>query len=156
MNSSIQLRNAQRAVAVDARELERFAQLVFPHCCESPSARLDLVDALPEISVVLVSDRRIATLHRQFMQIAGPTDVLTFQHGEIVISAETARENAERFGVSIEEELRLYIVHGFLHLLGFDDRTAKDARQMETAQAGVLRRMERLRASSPAPRLGLN
>ena len=94
---------------------------------------------LPEISVVLVSDRRIAALHRRFMEMAGPTDVLTFQHGEIVVSAETARANARRFGSTSEDEIRLYIVHGFLHLLGFDDVTAKKARAMEAAQKRVLR-----------------
>ncbi len=61
----------------------------------------------------------MAALHLQFMNIAGPTDVLTFQHGEIVISVETAQENAVRFGHEVEAEIRLYLVHGYPPFVGF-------------------------------------
>lgn len=135
----IRVRNGQRRTRVDARRLERFATCAFQRCCDLPAASRKNVRALPEISVVLVSDRRIAELHRRFMQIAGPTDVLTFHHGEIVVSAETARTNARRFRATVEDEIRLYIVHGFLHLLGFEDKTARGARAMESAQNRVLR-----------------
>ena len=96
---------------------------------------------LSELSVVLVSDRRIAELHRRFMNIAGATDVLTFQHGEIVASVETAQRNAARFGCSVDEEIQRYIVHGFLHLLGLNDKTAAERETMERAQEKVLRSM---------------
>ena len=135
----IRVRNAQRKLRVDMVSLERFTTRAFQRCCELPRAAAGRVRRLPEISVVLVSDRRIAALHRRFMEMAGPTDVLTFQHGEIVVSAETARANARRFGSTSEDEIRLYIVHGFLHLLGFDDVTAKEASAMEAAQKRVLR-----------------
>lgn len=125
---------------IAAEPLERFASAAFLRCCGLPTASLENVRAFPEIGVTLVSDRRIAALHRQFMKIAGPTDVLTFQHGEIVVSVETAQANATHFGCSTEDEIRLYIVHGFLHLLGFDDRTPKQSRAMEAAQEIVLRR----------------
>ena len=49
---------------------------------------------LREIFVLLISDRRMARLHRQFLNKAGPTDVLTFEHGEIFISVERARDHA--------------------------------------------------------------
>ncbi len=126
---------------MDAARLERFAQRAFAQCCALPKADLTDVATLPEISVMLVSDRRMAELHERFMQIAGPTDVLTFQHGEIVISVETARENARHFGHDFEDEIRLYLVHGFLHLLGFDDRTPKLTRAMEQAQTQIMRRL---------------
>ncbi len=136
---TIRVRSAQRKLRVAMKELELFAKRAFPECCRLPAATLDQIRDLREIDVILVSDRRMAALHRQFMNIAGPTDVLTFQHGEIVVSVETAQENAARFGVAVEDEIRLYVVHGFLHLLGYDDQTARGARAMESAQQRVLK-----------------
>ena len=81
----------------------------------------------------------MARLHRQFLGQTGPTDVLTFQHGEIFISAETAKRHARLFGNSIMRELQLYVIHGLLHLQGFDDRTQAEARKMQTAQEKILR-----------------
>jgi probable rRNA maturation factor len=94
------------------------------------------------VSVVLVSDRRMAELHRRFLNEAGPTDVITFQHGEIVISAETARRQARAFQTSLDHEIRLYIAHGLLHLCGYDDQTRAGAAQMQRLQ-------EKLVASLP-------
>jgi probable rRNA maturation factor len=91
-----------------------------------------------EIFVWLVSDRRMARLHRQFLDQTGPTDVLTFQHGEIFISVETAKRHAPVFGNSLMRELQLYIVHGLLHLHGFDDRTQSGARRMKRMQEKIL------------------
>ncbi len=134
----IRVRNAQRKTRLDLKRLEDFAERAFEACGRLPGAELEQVLALPEISVVLVSDRRMASLHHQFMKIAGPTDVLTFHHGEIVISVETARENAREFGSTVEYEIRLYLVHGFLHLLGFDDITASQSQAMAEVQDRVL------------------
>lgn len=91
--------------------------------------------ALDEVSVAIVSDRRIAQIHVDFMGIAGPTDVITFDHGDIVISAETARAYAAEYAQPVDHEIALYILHGLLHLIGFDDRTACDHRRMHTVQA---------------------
>ncbi len=93
---------------------------------------------LHEIFVWLISDRRMATLHRQFLNQKGPTDVLTFQHGEIFISAETAQRQAQVFRSSLARELRMYILHGLLHVHGFDDRTQADAQEMEETQEKIL------------------
>jgi probable rRNA maturation factor len=76
----------------------------------------------------------MAELHRRFFQEPGPTDVITFQHGEIVISTETAQSQARRFSTSLEHELRLYIAHGLLHLRGFDDKTPGGAEEMKRIQ----------------------
>lgn len=80
----------------------------------------------------------MSRLHREFLGKTGPTDVLTFQHGEIFISIETAKRHARAFGNSLLRELQLYIVHGLLHLNGFDDRTQPGARRMEELQAKIL------------------
>jgi probable rRNA maturation factor len=77
-------------------------------------------------------------LHQQFLGEIGPTDVLTFQHGEIFISVETARRHAREFKNSLMRELKLYIVHGLLHLNGFDDKTATEAHRMKRMQEKIL------------------
>jgi len=64
---------------------------------------------------------------------------MTFQHGEIFISVDTARRHARAFGNSLLRELKLYIVHGLLHLHGFDDQTPAEARKMKAAQERILR-----------------
>jgi probable rRNA maturation factor len=114
--------------------LQSFAEDALKECLKLPPRGPDALSALEEVSVALVSDRRIAELHHRFLNQTGPTDVITFQHGEIVISAETARRQARRFGTSLEHELRLYIVHGLLHLWGYDDKTPAGAAEMKRLQ----------------------
>lgn len=90
---------------------------------------------IPErILVILVSDRKISTIHQQFMGIAGATDVITFQHGEIVVSVETAARQAIEFETDLSHELQLYIAHGLLHLAGYDDHSEDGFREMSKVQ----------------------
>lgn len=132
----IEVLNRQRKVAVNLSRLADFAERALEQCRR---ARPNTLDSLGEISVALVSDRRMAQLHKRFMQIAGPTDVITFQHGEIVISTETARRQARVVGTTTNDEIRLYLVHGLLHLSGMDDQQPAEARAMRTAQKRILR-----------------
>jgi probable rRNA maturation factor len=134
----ITVRNLQRKVPVDVVDLEKFARKALELCLRAPRKKKTNPVQLPEISVLIVSDPRMASLHRQFMNESGPTDVITFQHGEIFISAETARRNARRFGNALARELRLYVVHGLLHLHGFDDRDEANARKMQIVQRKIL------------------
>jgi probable rRNA maturation factor len=134
------IRNAQRSIGINPVELEKFARKALALCLQIPKREPTELMRLREISVLFVSDWRMAALHRRFLGKSGPTDVLTFQHGEIVVSAETARRNARRFGNSLGGELRLYLVHGLLHLHGFDDGTKADAKKMEKVQRRILRR----------------
>jgi probable rRNA maturation factor len=134
----ISVRNLQRKIPVNVVDLERFARKALDRCLVvSRNKNTDLNQAR-EVSVLIVSNRKMASLHRQFMNEAGPTDVMTFQHGEIFVSAETARHNARRFGNTFGSELRLYVVHGLLHLHGFDDREDAGARKMRSAQEKIL------------------
>jgi len=130
--------NLQCKIAVDVVDLESFAVKAAKLCLHLPRKTKTDLSKLPGISILIVSDRKIAALHRQFMNESGPTDVITFQHGEIFISAETARRNARRFGNALGRELRLCLVHGLLHLHGFDDRDETGARKMEIAQRRIL------------------
>jgi len=134
----ITVRNLQRKVPVDVVDLEMFARNAAELCLRLPRRKKTDLAQLREISVLIVSDRKIASLHRQFMNESGPTDVITFQHGEIFVGVESARRNARRFGNAFERELRLYVVHGLLHLHGFDDRNAASGRRMRVVQRKIL------------------
>lgn len=104
-----------------------------------------------ELSVQLTDDRTMGRLHKQFMNIAGPTDVLTFPidvapngqvtSGEVVICVPEARRQAKNHGIPVEKELLLYALHGLLHLSGFDDRTESDFRRMHALEDDILTRL---------------
>ena len=135
----IRILNRQRRLAVNLAGLQKFAESALSECLKLRPRKSAVLKALTEIHVVLVSDKRIAGIHREFMNEPGPTDVITFQHGEIVISIDTAKRQARQFGTTIEHELRLYLVHGLLHLHGFDDKTAAGAVEMKRVQEWVVR-----------------
>jgi probable rRNA maturation factor len=80
----------------------------------------------------------MARVHVEFLGIEGPTDVITFPYGEILVCAEIAAENAKRYGNTLDDEVALYLIHGLLHLNGFDDLTEPAARQMRARQAKIL------------------
>ncbi len=132
------VRDRQRKIAVNVAALQKFATKAVRCCLQLRKEKRTDLSKLPEVFVWLISDRRMALLHRQFLGQTGPTDVLTFQHGEIFISVETARGHARMFGNSLMRELQLYIIHGLLHLHGFDDRTQAEASKMKRAQEKIL------------------
>jgi probable rRNA maturation factor len=133
------VRNVQRKISVNIGELQSFAASAVERCLQLRKQKQTDLRKLSEVFIWLISDPRMALLHRKFLGQSGPTDVLTFQHGEIFISAQTARRHARAFGNSLMCELKLYIAHGLLHLHGFDDRTTAEARKMTMAQEKVLR-----------------
>ena len=136
--SEIKVRNLQRIVPIDTAALENFARKALRLCLELRKTAVTDLMKLREIYVLIVSDRRMSALHRQFLNKRGPTDVITFSHGEIFISAETARRHARQFRNSLPHELQLYVVHGLLHLHGFDDASRTDARRMKKIQEEIL------------------
>ena len=135
----VSVRNLQRKVPVNIAELENFAAAAIRCCLRLPRRQRTELSKLRAVFVWLISDRRMASLHRKFMHQRGPTDVLTFQHGEIFISVETAKRHARAFRNSLANELCLYIAHGLLHLHGFDDRTPAAARKMKAMQKKIVR-----------------
>ncbi|MGA7126293.1 MAG: rRNA maturation RNase YbeY, partial [Chthoniobacterales bacterium] len=88
-------------------------------------------------------DRKISAVHRQFMGVVGPTDVITFRHGEIVVSVETAARQAAEYGTDLLQEVRLYIAHGFLHLAGYDDHSEEGFREMAKLQGELVGKVTR-------------
>jgi probable rRNA maturation factor len=125
----IEVLNRQRKYQLPVGQLLSFAQQLAP--LVSNVARGEIPE---DILVVLVSDRKISAVHQQFMGIAAATDVITFQHGEIVVSVETAAKQAIEFETDLLQELRLYIAHGFLHLAGYDDHSEDGLREMAKVQ----------------------
>lgn len=135
----IHVENRQRAVRVNLPWLRRFAEAALEKCApHSPDRRFGLRQ-LAEVEVAIVSDRVIARVHRDFMGLPGPTDVITFEHGEIVMSAPTAQRYARAYGHPTDRELALYIIHGLLHLNGHEDTTARGAARMRRTQERLLR-----------------
>lgn len=92
---------------------------------------------LDEVEASLVDDAAIAAIHGEFLQDATATDVITFAHGEIIISVETAARRGKEFGKDERGESLMYLVHGLLHLAGLDDRSDSEAALMAQVQEEV-------------------
>lgn len=135
----VTVRNLQRKISVSIAELEEFAGKAVQHSLRLHRRQPTDLRKLNEVFIWLISDRRMARLHQKFLGQSGPTDVLTFQHGEIFISVDTAMRQARAFENPLLRELKLYIVHGLLHLHGLDDQTQAEARKMKKAQEKILR-----------------
>ncbi|MDR3543715.1 MAG: rRNA maturation RNase YbeY [Desulfosporosinus sp.] len=108
-----------------------------------------------EVSLMLVDDQRIHSLNLEYRGVDRPTDVLSFALqeeseeepdsdyeddllGDIVISAERAREQAVEYGHSFEREIVYLAVHGTLHLLGYDHEEEKDKQEMRNKEEEVM------------------
>ena len=137
----VSVRNLQRKIPVNVAELETFAGNAVKRCLKLQKRKRTKLRKLDAVAVWLISDRRISKLHLQVFGDRDPTDVITFHDGEIFISVETARRNARVFCNSLMNEIKFCIVHGFLHLHGFDDRIPADLRKMKNTQEKILRGM---------------
>jgi len=147
----------EQSLPVDTAGLRRLAEVVLAG------------EGLPddtEVSIVFTSDEVIAAYNRRFMERDGPTDVLAFPLerlqpgtipdrppdapplvlGDVVIAPGRVAAQAERLGTTFESEMALMVVHGLLHLLGYDHVDDADAELMERrerellAEVGMVRR----------------
>ena len=80
----------------------------------------------------------MAKVHRDFLDIPGATDVITFPYGEILVCAKVAAARAAEFQHTTTDELALYIIHGLLHLSGHDDIEPAMACKMAAEQQKIL------------------
>jgi len=97
-----------------------------------------------EVSLLLTNDQEIAALHDEFLGDPTPTDVMSFaidDGAEVVVSVETAHRVASQTGHSFDAEVALYIVHGILHTVGFDDVEEQDRRRMRDAERAIMMRL---------------
>ena len=101
------------------------------------------------VSVLLTDDKRIRTLNKHFLKHDYATDVISFGAeepgylGDLVASVDTARRMAKELGLSFREELARYLVHGTLHLLGYDDQKPAARARMFRRQEGILKALLR-------------
>jgi probable rRNA maturation factor len=96
------------------------------------------------VSLLLTDDAEIAQLHAEHLDDPTPTDVMSFAvdgGAELVVSVETARRVAREHGHAVRAELALYIVHGLLHVLGYDDVRPRDRARMRQAERDVLQQL---------------
>lgn len=114
------------------------------------------LEGLPEearMSVTFVDDAAIHSLNREHRSVDRPTDVLSFPQfepdevfpedapfmlGDLVVSVETAKRQADEFGHGEEREIAFLLVHGFLHLMGYDHETPEDDASMRERQRELL------------------
>jgi probable rRNA maturation factor len=106
----------------------------------------DVEDA--DVSLVLATDARMASVNERYLHHRGPTDVITFPYSEpgetplvceILVSVETAARVAGERGHALPSEVALYVVHGLLHACGFDDHAPADRRRMRRREAKHLK-----------------
>ena len=134
----IWIRNQQKHILSDPRKIRKAGQRIL--------ADLALPDA--ELSILLVNDAQIRELNRRYLQRDKPTNVLAFPMrkgeystlhphllGDLVISVETAQRQSRRFGLNPMQMIILLMVHGILHLIGYEHEGAKKgAREMAMKQ----------------------
>ena len=136
----VAIRNLQRAVPIPSARVRSLAERTLAILGRSES----------EAHLAFVCDARIRRLNARFRGVKRRTDVLAFPLegpgpasllGEVIISVETCRRQARRLKVPVSNELDLLVVHGLLHLAGYDDRDPLEARLMHTREREILRRL---------------
>lgn len=135
---AVALFDHQSALTLDIERLRRTAAAALPLVLANPGPHPADLPLLEEIEVSLLDDESIAGVHARFMDDPSPTDVITFQHGEILISTETALRQAEQGSHSPERECALYLIHGLLHLNGHDDHAEPEFLAMKQIQESIL------------------
>ena len=117
------------------------------------------LDQSSELIIVITDDAALHELNRRFRGIDAPTDVLSFANdnrgpytaisgnfpqdlGDIVISLDRAKMQADEVNASLSDEMHLLVVHGTLHLLGYDHETEEDKTRMWTAQQHILQALD--------------
>ena len=116
-----------------------------------------LVDKRAELEISLVDEAEMTRLHEEWMDEAGPTDVLSFPMdelrpnelsennevpvvlGDVVICPDVARKQGDTAGHGMEQELRILLVHGILHLLGFDHLEPEEEAEMFALQGKIVK-----------------
>lgn len=136
MEYEIEVLNEQEFVPVDE---DRFHEAVTAILRD---ARLEEA----KIEILLVDDEEIRALNARFLNHDTATDVISFTlqrderflEGQVVLSGETAARSAVEYGWSGADEMLLYLVHGVLHLTGYEDTTDESRRQMRTREREFL------------------
>jgi probable rRNA maturation factor len=146
MSRELALRNHQRLRRVNLRLLRQITDTLLADLLGVESCELD---------IHIVSATRMARINHQFLQHEGSTDVITFDYsasgtrhmlhlnGEIFVCIQDAVAQARRFRTTWQSETVRYIIHGILHLLGYDDSQPVARRKMRVEENSLLRTMTR-------------
>ncbi|HOF04033.1 MAG TPA: rRNA maturation RNase YbeY [Syntrophales bacterium] len=133
---NIRIENRQKAITVDSRKIRRTLTKLLRSMGEAEA----------EVSLLLVDDEGIREINRSYLNRDYPTNVISFSMregnwgqlnpdllGDIVVSVETARRDGERSGLSFTEAVDFLLIHGLLHLLGYDHEgdDPREKRRME-------------------------
>ncbi|WP_273702522.1 rRNA maturation RNase YbeY [Tepidanaerobacter syntrophicus] len=151
MMADVIINNMQNKIEV-SKELEDLIAKVINAALLAENVSGDV-----EVSIVLVDDEYIQNLNKNYRSIDAPTDVLSFAMresvdesdisfeceeeellGDVVISLERARSQAEEYGHSIEREIGFLVTHGILHLLGYDHETESERAVMRNKEEKIL------------------
>lgn len=110
---------------------------------------------LERFTAIYIDDARMAELHGLFLGTEETTDVVTFSlgegkiiEGEVYISLDTAAHNAVDFGEAFDREVARLVIHGALHLVGFDDHTKKEQLEIRAQEEKYLKAYEKLKRNS--------
>ncbi|NUQ65521.1 MAG: rRNA maturation RNase YbeY [Pirellulales bacterium] len=134
----VEIANEQSVLLVDEDRLRRAVRIALD---ETPVRRA-------AISLAVVDDPTIHRLNRRYLDHDYPTDVLSFVldrtadslDGEVIVSSDTAVASAAQFGWSADDELLLYVIHGVLHLAGYDDILPEQRGKMRNRERACLAR----------------
>ena len=140
MSSKIKAINLHKSYKLNERYTQKLAAEILKMIDRGRPAELELV---------FMDDRSIRRFNKRYKFADRATDVLSFRIdrrdfgqksflGEIMISLDTAFKNSKLYGTAFAEEIALYIIHGILHLFGYDDGTAEDRRRMVRKQNRIL------------------
>jgi len=132
----IEIANRQSHVVPDETRLRKAVRTVLREASISHA----------EISLALVDDATITRLHSKYLGLDEPTDVLSFVlersddclEGEVIVSGETAALTSTWYGWEAQDELLLYVIHGTLHLVGYDDTTPEQKAEMRRQEDAYL------------------
>jgi len=137
----IDIRNAHPRLRLDKKSVAKVI-----HTLDAHRDRFDGGCPDGELSLAFLTDKALAKLHGDFLDDPTTTDVITFEGqpalgvaGEVCVSADTAATFAKTHGKKFNEELTLYVVHGWLHLAGYDDLVPAKKRRMRAAESRALK-----------------
>ena len=133
VKGQVRIINLHKAYKVNEPLVRKIAAYILK-CCEKETEA--------ELELVFLDNKQIRPLNKKYKGEDRPTDVLSFDlggMGEIFISIDKALANSKIFKTALEEEFTLYIIHGILHLIGYDDETSRERARMERKQKKILR-----------------
>ena len=135
---NIAVTNLQRKIPVPVFKIRSAARKALYKLSPSLTLPARGREYLLELSIVFVGLKRMRRINKKYLGHDYATDVLTFDHGEIIVCPRTAAHNAKRHGNTVDQELILYVMHGLLHLAGYDDKTAEDKRRMREKERELM------------------